>query len=136
LNGNIPLGGVTLLRAAAKNHDRVTVISDPKDYDSVLAELKSSGSSTAKTRKLLALKVRFVCACRHTFSNLIESSKYLLSLFQAFSHTADYDDAISNYFRQQYAKNTAQIPLRYGVNPHQTPAQAFVKAGELPIKGE
>lgn len=39
---NIDIGGVTLLRAAAKNHDRVTVICDPKDYDLVIDELKST----------------------------------------------------------------------------------------------
>lgn len=39
---NIDIGGVTLLRAAAKNHDRVTVICDPSDYDKVIAELKNT----------------------------------------------------------------------------------------------
>jgi len=53
---------------------------------------------------------------------------------KAFSHTADYDDAISNYFRQQYAKDVSQMALRYGANPHQVPAQIFAKDGELPIK--
>lgn len=41
----VDIGGVTLLRAAAKNHDRVTVIVDPADYGRVLAELKSSSGS-------------------------------------------------------------------------------------------
>lgn len=54
---------------------------------------------------------------------------------QAFDHTADYDEAISNYFRQQYAKNISQLTLRYGANPHQKPAQVFVKGGQLPIQG-
>lgn len=47
---NIDIGGVTLLRAAAKNHDRVTVICDPTDYERVLAEMKTKGDSTVQTR--------------------------------------------------------------------------------------
>ncbi|GAB5587854.1 bifunctional phosphoribosylaminoimidazolecarboxamide formyltransferase/IMP cyclohydrolase [Umbelopsis nana] len=103
----IDIGGVTLLRAAAKNHGRVAIVSDPKDYATVIAEL-SNGEITQETRNVLALK--------------------------AFNQTADYDDAISNYFRQQYTKDVAMMPLRYGANPHQKPAQVFVKEGELPIK--
>ncbi|PKC75008.1 phosphoribosylaminoimidazolecarboxamide formyltransferase/IMP cyclohydrolase [Rhizophagus irregularis] len=103
----IDIGGVTLLRAAAKNHDRVTILSDPKDYSKFIAELKS-GSISENSRNWFALK--------------------------AFDHTADYDEAISNYFRQQYAKNISQLTLRYGANPHQKPAQVFVKGGQLPIQ--
>lgn len=51
---NIDIGGVTLLRAAAKNHDRVTVICDPSDYDKVIAELK--GSNDRQT----SLETRYV----------------------------------------------------------------------------
>ncbi|RUS33525.1 phosphoribosylaminoimidazolecarboxamide formyltransferase/IMP cyclohydrolase [Jimgerdemannia flammicorona] len=90
----IDIGGVTLLRAAAKNHSRVTILSDPNDYAKFITELK---------------------------------------LGEAFNHTADYDSAISNYFRQQYAHATAMIPLRYGANPHQKPAQVYVTEGKLPI---
>ncbi|KAL1918844.1 uncharacterized protein VTP21DRAFT_2866 [Calcarisporiella thermophila] len=103
----IDIGGVTLLRAAAKNHDRVTILSDPSDYAQFVQELKSGGVSDT-TRKLFALK--------------------------AFNHTADYDDAISGYFRQQYAAGTSQLTLRYGANPHQKPAQVYVKDGNLPIE--
>lgn len=46
---NIDIGGVTLLRAAAKNHSRVTVLSDPQDYDRVLEELKQ-GNTSLSTR--------------------------------------------------------------------------------------
>jgi len=52
---NIDIGGVTLIRAAAKNHERVTLVCDPSDYDAVLAELGSGGVS-AETRKKLAVK--------------------------------------------------------------------------------
>ncbi|KAI5810159.1 cytidine deaminase-like protein [Peziza echinospora] len=104
----IDIGGVTLLRAAAKNHGRVTILSDPKDYAGFLEELKT-GEVSEGTRKLYALK--------------------------AFEHTADYDAAISEFFRKKYAGDgVQQLTLRYGANPHQKPAQAFVKSAHLPFK--
>lgn len=104
----IDIGGVTLLRAAAKNHTRVTILSDPQDYGQFLRELES-GDITEESRQKYALK--------------------------AFSHTADYDAAISDYFRKQYAGDGAQqLTLRYGTNPHQKPASAYVKEGNLPFK--
>ena len=54
--------------------------------------------------------------------------------FQAFTHTAQYDEAISNYFRKEYSTGTSQLPLRYGMNPHQKPAQIYAIDSELPIK--
>lgn len=105
---NIDIGGVTLLRAAAKNHARVTVVCDPLDYDKVLMEIQSNGDTTEKTRQKLALK--------------------------AFTHTAQYDDAISDYFRKQFSSNVSQLTLRYGMNPHQKPAQLFTTLEQLPLK--
>src|ERR1700761_6835961 len=61
----IDIGGVTLLRAAAKNHTRVTILSDPTDYPEFLQELEK-GEVSERSRKLYALK--------------------------AFEHTADYDE--------------------------------------------
>jgi phosphoribosylaminoimidazolecarboxamide formyltransferase/IMP cyclohydrolase len=52
---NIDIGGVTLIRAAAKNHERVTLVCDPSDYNSVLEELREGGIP-AKTRERLAIK--------------------------------------------------------------------------------
>ncbi|QLG72569.1 hypothetical protein HG535_0D02770 [Zygotorulaspora mrakii] len=105
----IDIGGVTLLRAAAKNHARVTILSDPNDYSTFLSELTEEGDVTQELRNRLALK--------------------------AFEHTADYDAAISDFFRKQYSEGKAQLPLRYGANPHQKPAQAFVALQEeLPFK--
>lgn len=101
------LGGVTLLRAAAKNHARVSIVSDPSDYNKVIDELKQQGQVSQETRNGLALK--------------------------AFNHTADYDEAISNYFRQQYSNGVAMLPLRYGANPHQKPAQIYTKNAKLPV---
>ena len=104
----IDIGGVTLLRAAAKNHERVTILSDPEDYASFLDELEN-GDVTEKSRKLHALK--------------------------AFEHTADYDAAIADFFRKKYAGDgVQQLSLRYGANPHQKPASAFVKFGTIPFK--
>ena len=103
----IDIGGVTLLRAAAKNHARVTILSDPGDYAGFLEEL-GKGSVSEKSRNSYALK--------------------------AFEHTADYDAAISEFFRKRYAGDGAQqLTLRYGANPHQKPAQAYVKQGTLPF---
>ncbi|KAI9222852.1 bifunctional purine biosynthesis protein [Blastocladiella britannica] len=105
----VDIGGVTLLRAAAKNHARVSIVCDPADYAALLAELKSSGAVSGAMRQHLALK--------------------------AFNQTADYDTAISNYFRQQYSANKAQLTLRYGMNPHQKPAQVFTAESDaLPFK--
>ena len=117
----IDIGGVTLLRAAAKNHERVSVLSDPADYTEFLQSWQSGDGDVGQAiRSKLALK--------------------------AFEMTSRYDEAISGYFREQYASAelareklagpVQRIALRYGANPHQKPAQAFVTEGELPFKGE
>ena len=71
---NIDIGGVTLIRAAAKNHERVTLVCDPSDYNPVLDEFRGGGIS-ATTRSKLAVK--------------------------GFAATAHYDTAIQDYLRQQ-----------------------------------
>lgn len=68
---NIDIGGVTLIRAAAKNFQRVIVLTDPHDYLNIYDELTNNGEVSSETRRLLANK--------------------------AFSHTAAYDAAISSY---------------------------------------
>ncbi|KAI4152453.1 MAG: hypothetical protein LQ340_002907 [Diploschistes diacapsis] len=104
----IDIGGVTLIRAAAKNHARVTILSDPKDYPEFLKEL-DRGDISEKSRKVYALK--------------------------AFEQTAEYDGAISEFFRKKYAGDgQQQLTLRYGANPHQSPASASMKQGPLPFK--
>jgi len=107
---NIDIGGVTLLRAAAKNHKYVTVVCDPTDYGSVLDEISQSmeKSTSLETRQKLALK--------------------------AFTHTMEYDTAISDFFRQKYSASESHLPLRYGANPHQKPAQLFTTLEKLPLK--
>jgi len=105
---NIDIGGPTMLRAAAKNHQFVTVICDPEDYFKVAKQLQSDGSVTQEYRYELAAKV--------------------------YGHTARYDSAIAQYlsgasvstqekFPQKLTLNMMQKQvLRYGENPHQTAA--------------
>jgi len=113
----IDIGGVALLRAAAKNYARVTVISDPVDYDAVLAEIREGGDTTPGTRLALACK--------------------------AFAHTAAYDAAITAYLTgdadgipDALALTLPRaLSLRYGENPHQQ-AALFAAPGVGPLGGE
>lgn len=106
----VDIGGVTLLRAAAKNHERVTILCDPRDYQHVMQASLKEKSVPVALRQELALN--------------------------AFSHTAEYDAAIADYFRRQYSKGVGQLTLRYGMNPHQSPAQVYSmnSAAPLPFK--
>ena len=99
---NIDIGGLSLLRAAAKNYEHVTVLSDPSQYDSVATELQQNGKISGETRKRLALK--------------------------AFSRSADYDISIYGSMNGElfgtappsmYLKGTRGRELRYGENPDQ-----------------
>lgn len=102
----IDIGGVTLLRAAAKNFPSVTVIVRPEDYEPVLEELRAQGTASAETRRRLAAI--------------------------AFQHTALYDTAIAEYLRR--GTSDVLFPeeltlglrrlmrLKYGENPHQQAA--------------
>lgn len=108
---NIDIGGPTMIRSAAKNFQRVAVVTDPQDYATLLEQIKSgNGTVDEHYRFQLAQK--------------------------AFSHTARYDGAISNYltalesmdaerkpFPDQFNLNfTLAQSLRYGENPHQQAA--------------
>lgn len=110
---NIDIGGPSMVRSAAKNHEFVTIVTDPSDYATIMEEMKANKNTTSpKTRKLLAAK--------------------------AYSRTAAYDAAISNWFNSQnetpFPQNLAiagklKQPLHYGENPHQK--AAFYTAGEI-----
>ena len=98
----IDIGGPTMVRAAAKNHQDVTIVTSPSDYESVGAEIASGGTSM-QTRQRLAVK--------------------------AFEHTAAYDGLISQWMGEQFSVqdgHEGSIPirrvqaLRYGENPHQS----------------
>lgn len=54
-------------------------------------------------------------------------------VLQAFTHTAEYDNAISSYFRQQYSEGVSHLTLRYGMNPHQKPAFLRTTLPNLPL---
>ena len=98
---NIDIGGPSMVRSAAKNWRDVTIVCDPADYDTVLAELRESGKTSDATRLKLSAK--------------------------AYTHTAEYDMCISTYMRAQAGLNEKLFleydlkqPLRYGENPHQS----------------
>ena len=108
---NIDIGGPTMIRAAAKNHDGVAVVVRPESYDAVFAELSESGGAiSAETR--------------HWLAN------------EAFAHTAAYDAAISRWFGLRYEAYPSHwvmahekfLELSYGENPHQK-AALYIEAG-------
>jgi phosphoribosylaminoimidazolecarboxamide formyltransferase/IMP cyclohydrolase len=99
----IDIGGITLMRAAAKNHRHVTVLTDPAQYEDVIAELRRDGATSPATRARLAA--------------------------EAFALSATYDAAITRFLREQSSSATLpeRLPIglvkvtdvRYGENPHQ-----------------
>ncbi|WP_135447902.1 bifunctional phosphoribosylaminoimidazolecarboxamide formyltransferase/IMP cyclohydrolase [Tabrizicola caldifontis] len=103
---NIDIGGPAMIRAAAKNHRFVTVVTDPADYAALLDQLKAhDGATTMAFRQKLALT--------------------------AYSRTAAYDTAVSTWLADQIGEATPRYrsfagklaqPLRYGENPHQAAA--------------
>ena len=117
---NIDIGGPAMVRAAAKNHDRVTVIVDPLDYATVLDELDgSNGAVCEQTRKRLAAK-----AFAHTASYDSAVASYLTRMTQPAQGTKEeYPESLSLHFRKR-------MDLRYGENPHQT--AAFYAVADTP----
>jgi phosphoribosylaminoimidazolecarboxamide formyltransferase/IMP cyclohydrolase len=99
---NIDIGGPTMIRAAAKNHESVAVIVKPESYDAVCAELEESGGEVSSST-------------RHWLAN------------EAFAQTARYDAAISRWFSTEYEEfpehltiaYEKELDLAYGENPHQ-----------------
>jgi phosphoribosylaminoimidazolecarboxamide formyltransferase/IMP cyclohydrolase len=105
---NIDIGGPSMLRSAAKNHDSVTVIVDPADYAEVAKQVSASGNTTLELRRKLCAKV--------------------------YARTAAYDAAIAAHLQKEFSADKNALPavltisaplaqpLRYGENPHQTAA--------------
>lgn len=94
---NIDIGGVALLRAAAKNYEKVLVLCDPADYEAAAAEIEENGCTSLETRKRMAVKAFAVCT--------------------------RYDAAITSWLEPsagEYIFGFAGQPLRYGENPHQS----------------
>jgi len=118
---NIDIGGPSLLRAAAKNYQDITVVIQPEGYPAIIKELKENdGEISLKTKKDLAVKV--------------------------FEHTAYYDTIISKYLRKNMVEEESSFPsninllakkkmdLRYGENPHQSASfyrEPFVNEANL-----
>ncbi|MGI5836388.1 MAG: bifunctional phosphoribosylaminoimidazolecarboxamide formyltransferase/IMP cyclohydrolase [Chloroflexota bacterium] len=113
----IDIGGPTMLRAAAKNYQDVVVLVDPKDYPTVLAELRNNKDVSIATRRRLAAK--------------------------AFQHTAFYDAQIADYLRPEgdLFPEELTVPLkrlqelRYGENPHQAAAFYLDASVQTPPTG-
>ena len=114
---NIDIGGPSMIRSAAKNHARVSVVVDPNDYAGVIAAITKDGEPDAATRARLAAK--------------------------AFTHTAAYDAAIAGYLtsikedgtRDRFPSTltfslTKAYGLRYGENPHQSGAFYVERSAE------
>ncbi len=105
---NIDIGGPSMLRSAAKNHESVTVVVDPLDYAEVADHIKANGNTTLGLRRKLAAKV--------------------------FARTSAYDGAIAAHFSSEFGVQSSELPrslsisaplaqpLRYGENPHQKAA--------------
>lgn len=105
---NIDIGGPALLRSAAKNHESVTVLTDPADYAEAARQITEHGETTREFRRRLAAK--------------------------AFARTAAYDTAIARFFQARFPEGDDALPgclliaapraqrLRYGENPHQRAA--------------
>jgi phosphoribosylaminoimidazolecarboxamide formyltransferase/IMP cyclohydrolase len=113
---NIDIGGPSMLRSAAKNHDSVTVVVDPFDYAEVADQIQATGNTSLELRRKLAAKV--------------------------FARTAAYDAAIASHLKSEFGMRSAELPaalsisaplaqtLRYGENPHQA-AALYGKFGEF-----
>jgi phosphoribosylaminoimidazolecarboxamide formyltransferase/IMP cyclohydrolase len=115
---NIDIGGPAMIRSAAKNHARVTVVCDPTDYGRVLEEIAQQGDTTPRTRLELAAN--------------------------AFAHVAAYDAAIAGYLSSLESDGSRAVfprhlvlpyqrayALRYGENPHQR--GAFYVEPDAPV---
>jgi phosphoribosylaminoimidazolecarboxamide formyltransferase/IMP cyclohydrolase len=98
---NIDIGGPSMLRSAAKNYRDVTVVCDPADYATILAEIAEGGNTKIETRLALSAK--------------------------AYTHTAQYDSCIATFMREKaglsemlFLEFDIKQGLRYGENPHQS----------------
>jgi phosphoribosylaminoimidazolecarboxamide formyltransferase / IMP cyclohydrolase len=110
---NIDIGGPAMVRAAAKNHDRVAIVVDPLDYGAVLAEMeRDNGGLTGATRLRLATK-----GFTHTAQYDAMVASYLTQSTRGGGSSAanDFPDLLPMQFRKR-------LDLRYGENPHQQAA--------------
>jgi phosphoribosylaminoimidazolecarboxamide formyltransferase/IMP cyclohydrolase len=112
---NIDIGGPAMVRASAKNHERVAIVVDPLDYNTVLAEIEAQGEVAATTRRKLAAK-----AYAHTASYDAMVAAYLNKITQG-EGASEYPDLLSLQYRKR-------MDLRYGENAHQS-AALYIESG-------
>ena len=105
---NIDVGGPAMLRAAAKNHDRVTVIVDPSDYAAAMEEMKQPDHSISlPTRRRYAAKAY---ACTASYDSAI--ANFLDRMGTGTQSATEFPELLTLNFRKR-------LDLRYGENPHQ-----------------
>ncbi|QIV96659.1 IMP cyclohydrolase /phosphoribosylaminoimidazolecarboxamide formyltransferase [Allofrancisella inopinata] len=114
---NIDIGGPSMVRSCAKNHKHTTIVTNPNQYQTIIKEMAgNNGSTTLETRRKLAL--------------------------EAFSHTAEYDSHIANWFSKElkeeypeklFSVGTLKQVLRYGENPHQKAAVYSTNSNTISI---
>ncbi len=112
----IDIGGPSMLRSAAKNHAYVGVLTDPADYDGVIAELRDSGGLGESTRRRLALK-----AFQRTSAYDAAIQTWLDAQLAAGS-TSDEGESVDPFPAQLSVALPKSATLRYGENPHQRAA--------------
>ncbi len=114
---NIDIGGVTLIRAAAKNYRQVAVVVDPDDYESLVEDMRATGDVSMERRQTLALK--------------------------AFAYTSRYDSLVGKGIASAFGREpelseilslslTKAQELRYGENPHQRATLYLPPLADLP----
>ncbi|NVB83820.1 MAG: bifunctional phosphoribosylaminoimidazolecarboxamide formyltransferase/IMP cyclohydrolase [Kofleriaceae bacterium] len=114
---NIDIGGPSMLRSAAKNHERVAVVVDPADYDAVIAELRAEKQVSAARRFQLARK-----AFAHTAAYDASIAAYLSSLEDTVADARDKEPARRELPDTLGVQWHRLYELRYGENPHQRAA--------------
>ena len=115
---NIDIGGPSMLRSAAKNHESVTVVVDPNDYAEVASQIQASGNTTLELRRKLAAKV-----FGRTSSYDAAIANYLTRRFQESEIKAAHAPDAPPHLPAELVLNARQVQsLRYGENPHQRAA--------------
>ncbi|MCA9674869.1 MAG: bifunctional phosphoribosylaminoimidazolecarboxamide formyltransferase/IMP cyclohydrolase [Kofleriaceae bacterium] len=126
---NIDIGGPSMLRSAAKNHERVAVVVDPDDYGAIAEELRAGGGALTAPRRLALARKAFA----HTAAYDAAIAAYLGAIEDAAADARDaaparreLSDVVGVQWRRLY-------DLRYGENPHQR--AAFYADGRSPLPG-
>eukprot|EP00808_Paulinella_micropora_P023666 g16052.t1 len=121
---NVDIGGPSMLRSAAKNHSHVAVVSDPSQYEQVIAEMKAhQGRTTGKLRQRLA----------HSAFLLTSQYDAMISMWlgsQLAADAADEQGLLPEHVQRGY---DLSFSLKYGCNPHQKPAAIYKRAEDAKL---